>query len=57
MPNQRINRNSVLEIVDERTRFEMYYPPFLGAAKAGLGSIMCSCESPLQPKLRSFSLP
>ena len=25
--NQETNRNSVLEIVDERTRFEMYYPP------------------------------
>ena len=45
------NRGAVSEIVDERTRFEMYYPPFLGAAKAGLGSIMCSCESPLPPKL------
>ena len=55
--NQETNRGAVSEIVDERTRFEMYYPPFAGAAKAGLGSIMCSCESPLQPKLRSFSVP
>lgn len=40
--NQETNRGSVSEIVDERTRFEMYYPPFAGAAKAGLGSIMVS---------------
>ena len=45
------------EDVDERTLFEMYLPPFEGAIKAGLGSVMCSCESPLQPKLRSFSVP
>ena len=30
------------QVVDERTRFEIYYPPFAGAVKAGLGSIMCS---------------
>ena len=35
------------EDVDERTLFEMYLPPFEGAIKAGLGSVMCSCESPL----------
>ena len=28
--------------MDERTRFEMYYPPFEGAIEAGSGSIMCS---------------
>lgn len=53
--NQETNRGSVSELVDERTRFEMYYPPFAGAVKAGLGSIMCSynkingvwsCENP-----------
>ena len=42
--NQETNRNTVLEIVDERTRYEMYYPPFEGAANAGVGSVMCSCE-------------
>ena len=28
--------------MDERTQFEMYYPPFQGAIAAGLGAIMCS---------------
>jgi len=27
---------------DDRTRFEMYYPPFKGAVEAGVGSAMCS---------------
>lgn len=40
--NQEINRDRVSANVDERTRFEMYYPPFEGAIKAGVGSIMCS---------------
>eukprot|EP01051_Picozoa_sp_SAG22_P005736 SAG22_NODE_350_length_11853_cov_3.693211_12_plen_662_part_00 len=40
--NQETNRGSVDEIVDERTRFEIYYPVFEGAAKAGVGSVMCS---------------
>ena len=30
------------ENVDERTQFEIYYPPFEAAAKAGVGSVMCS---------------
>lgn len=30
------------ENVDERTQFEIYYPPFEGAVQAGLGSVMCS---------------
>ena len=43
------------EEVDERTQFELYYPPFEGAAKANVGSVMCSynkirgawsCENP-----------
>ena len=34
----------VSEEVDERTRFEMYYPPFQGAIDAGVGSFMCSCK-------------
>jgi hypothetical protein len=29
-------------MVDDRTRFEMYYPPFKGAVEAGVGSAMCS---------------
>ena len=29
-------------VVDERTQYEMYYPPFEGGVAAGLGSIMCS---------------
>ena len=53
--NQETNRGSVSENVDERTRYEMYYPPFRGAADAGVGSVMCSynkingvwsCENP-----------
>lgn len=41
--NQETNRNGVSEDVDERTLFEIYLPPFEGAIKAGLGSVMCSC--------------
>lgn len=53
--NQETNRHGVSADVDERTRFEMYYPPFEGAVKSGVGSIMCSynlingawsCENP-----------
>jgi beta-glucosidase len=53
--NQETKRNSVSENVDERTQFEIYYPPFEAAAAAGVGSIMCSynkirgtwsCENP-----------
>ena len=40
--NQETNRHFVSENVDERTRFEMYYPPFKGAIEAGVGSMMCS---------------
>eukprot|EP00055_Hartaetosiga_balthica_P011579 m.53075 g.53075 ORF g.53075 m.53075 type:complete len:739 (-) comp7652_c0_seq1:124-2340(-) len=40
--NQETNRGSVSENVDERTRFEMYYPPFEGAIEADVGSFMCS---------------
>ncbi len=28
--------------MDERTENEIYYPPFEAAAKAGVGSVMCS---------------
>ena len=53
--NQETNRGAVSENIDERTRFEMYYPPFRGAADNGVGSMMCSynkvngvwsCENP-----------
>jgi len=53
--NQETNRNNVSELADERTRFEMYYQPFMGAIEAGVGSMMCSynringlwsCENP-----------
>lgn len=53
--NQETDRDTVSENVDERTRFEMYYPPFLGAIEANVGSFMCSynkinsawsCENP-----------
>lgn len=40
--NQETDRNTIDENVDERTRFEMYYPPFEGAIEAGVGSVMCS---------------
>ena len=53
--NQETSRTSVDELASERTRFEMYYPPFAGAIAAGVGSVMCSynkingkwsCENP-----------
>ena len=53
--NQESNRTTISEDVDERTQFEMYYPPFEGAVEAGVGSVMCSynkirgtwsCENP-----------
>eukprot|EP00413_Alexandrium_margalefii_P039480 CAMPEP_0204586102 /NCGR_PEP_ID=MMETSP0661-20131031/47296_1 /ASSEMBLY_ACC=CAM_ASM_000606 /TAXON_ID=109239 /ORGANISM="Alexandrium margalefi, Strain AMGDE01CS-322" /LENGTH=628 /DNA_ID=CAMNT_0051595715 /DNA_START=27 /DNA_END=1913 /DNA_ORIENTATION=- len=53
--SQETARQSVSEGADERTRFEIYYPPFAGAIEAGVGSFMCSynkingawsCENP-----------
>jgi beta-glucosidase len=53
--NQESDRGSVSEVVDERTQFQLYYPPFAGAIEAGVGSVMCSynrirkiwsCENP-----------
>lgn len=53
--SQEANRMTVSEDIDERTLFEMYYPPFAGAVEAGIGSMMCSynrlngtysCENP-----------
>jgi len=32
------------EDVDERTLFEVYYPPFEGAVKGGVGAVMCSYQ-------------
>lgn len=40
--NQEINRNSMSANVDERTLWEIYYPPFEAAVKAGVASVMCS---------------
>lgn len=40
--NQETDRGSVDEVVDEKTQFQMYYPPFEGAIEAGVGSVMCS---------------
>jgi beta-glucosidase len=40
--SQETDRGTVAEIVDERTQFEMYLPPFEGAISAGLGAVMCS---------------
>jgi beta-glucosidase-like glycosyl hydrolase len=42
MNNQETDRSGGNEVVDDRTRWEMYYPPFLGAIKAEVGSFMCS---------------
>ena len=38
--NQETDRMSVDEEVDERTQFEIYYPPFEGAIAADVGSFM-----------------
>jgi len=35
-------RNSIVEEVDERTLFEVYYPPFEAAVEAGVAAFMCS---------------
>ena len=42
MNNQETDRTEGDMEVDERTRFEMYYPPFEGAIAANVGSFMCS---------------
>ena len=53
--NQETNRGTVSANVDERTEHEMYLPPFEGAVRAGVLSLMCSynrindvhaCENP-----------
>jgi beta-glucosidase len=40
--SQESNRHGDSSDADERTRYEMYYPPFAGAIEAGVGSVMCS---------------
>jgi len=54
--SQETDRTTVSAEVDERTRFEVYYPPFEGAIEADVGSFMCSyskingvwsCENPV----------
>ena len=40
--NQETERYSVSSMADERTKREVYYPPFAAAAAAGVGSAMCS---------------
>ena len=42
MNSQETHRMTISEDVDERTRFELYYPPFEAAIAAGVGSFMCS---------------
>ena len=44
MNNQETYRTIVSAEVDERTRMEIYHPPFQAAIDAGAMSIMCSCE-------------
>jgi len=55
MNSQETDRMFVSSEVDERVRFELYYPPFEGAIEADVGSFMCSynkvnrvwsCENP-----------
>eukprot|EP01012_Entosiphon_sulcatum_P010728 TRINITY_DN1634_c0_g1_i1.p1 TRINITY_DN1634_c0_g1~~TRINITY_DN1634_c0_g1_i1.p1 ORF type:complete len:686 (-),score=117.05 TRINITY_DN1634_c0_g1_i1:102-2159(-) len=40
--NQEYHRSTVSEVVGERAAYELYYPPFEGAIRAGVGSLMCS---------------
>lgn len=40
--NQETNRGFVSENVDERTQWEIYFPPFKAAVDAGVLSVMCS---------------
>ena len=39
---QETDRKTSSSDVDERTRFELYYPPFQAAVNAGVLSVMCS---------------
>mmetsp|Transcript_43714 Transcript_43714/g.109759 ORF Transcript_43714/g.109759 Transcript_43714/m.109759 type:complete len:856 (-) Transcript_43714:14-2581(-) len=40
--NQEDHRDTVDAIVDNRTEWEVYYPPFQAAVSAGVGVVMCS---------------
>lgn len=40
--NQENNRNGVDAQIDERTLFEVYYPPYAAAVEAGTTAFMCS---------------
>lgn len=57
--SQEYYRSYNSENANERTKFEIYYPPFEGAIEAGVGSFMCSynlidgvysCENPASLK-------
>ena len=39
---QETNRMNESSVVDERTAWELYYPPFEAGVNAGAGSVMCS---------------
>ena len=43
--NQETNRNSENSIVDDKTAWELYYPPFQAAVDAGGVGFMCSCTT------------
>merc|ERR1719203_2730716 len=52
---QETNRNAMNAVVDEKTAWELYYPPFQAAVEAGASAFMCSynringtfaCENP-----------
>ena len=43
--NQETNRNSENSIVDDKTAWELYYPPFQAAVEAGGVGFMCSCTT------------
>jgi len=40
--SQETHRNSESSVVDEKTAWELYYPPFEAAVKAGVSAVMCS---------------
>ena len=40
--NQEINRDTINEVIDQRTLQEIYYPAFHAAVQAGAGSVMCA---------------
>jgi hypothetical protein len=42
--NQETNRNSEDSTVDDKTAWELYYPPFQAAVDAGGVGFMCSCK-------------